>query len=260
MKNRNSRFTLITGGSSGIGLALAECLNVRGDTVLIVGRNAGRMEAALARCPGLVSKICDVSDPAQSADLARWVAGHYGQLDTLINNAGVCEPCLFHRDAQAADKVQREIETNLLGPVHLTHLLLPILISNRPATIVNVTSGYAIWPCSSAPRYSASKSGLSAFTFVLREQLRDSGVRVMEVCPPMVDTPMTAEARCPKISPERVAGEIIHGMDRRRERVLIGQSRALAIAGRFLPGLTRTVMNRYPVSLRELRQKYGDGD
>jgi uncharacterized oxidoreductase len=260
MKKRKTRYVLITGGSSGIGLALAERLNARGDSVLIVGRNAGRMNAALARCPGLVSRICDVADPAQNADLARWVAGNYGRLDTLINNAGVCEPCLFHRDAQAADKVRREIETNLLGPVHLTHLLLPILIANRPATIVNVTSGYAIWPCSSAPGYSASKSGLSAFTFVLREQLRDSGVQVMEACPPMVDTPMTTEAKCPKIAPERVAGEILHGMDRRRKRVLIGQSRALAIAGRFLPGLTRTVLNRYPISLRELRRKYGDAD
>ena len=72
--------------------------------------------------------------------------------------------------------------------------------------------------------------------------------------------PMTAKAKCPKISPERVAGEIIHGMDRRREQILIGQSRTLAIAGRFLPGLPRMVMNRYPVSLRELRRKYGDGD
>ena len=248
MKERGQT-VLITGGTAGIGLALARQLCAGGRRVLVTGRNEERLKDALAAVPGLEGLVSDVTCAADRAVFKSWIEEHFDGLDVLVNNAGIGDGYLFAEE-DAASKAAREIETNLTAPVQLTHALLPLL--RRPGMIVNVTSGFGLFPCPATPGYSASKAGLSAFTQALREQMRvyDKTVHVMEVCPPMVDTGIVAQVRCRKMSPERVAAAIVRGMERRSDRVLIGTCRLLEPLRRFLPGLTRWIVNRWPISLR----------
>jgi uncharacterized oxidoreductase len=246
----NRKTILITGGTAGIGLALARQLLDRGGRVLVTGRNEQRLKTALAAVPGLEGVASDVTRDEDRVALKHWIEQSAGGLDVMVNNAGIGEGYLF-AEADAAQKAIREIETNLTAPLQLTHELLPLL--RRPGMIVNVTSGFALYPCAATPGYSASKAGFSAFTHVLREQMKvyDKTVHVMEACPPMVDTGIVQLIRCRKITPEQAATAIRRGMERRAERVLIGSCRVLEPLRRFLPGLTRRIVNRWPISIYE---------
>ncbi len=252
LKNRHT--VLITGGTAGIGLALARQLLASGTQVLVTGRSPERLAQALESCPGLDGIPSDITCPEDRQRLRQWIEQNHPSLDILINNAGMGGGCLFAHSADAADQIEGEIQVNLLAPIHLTHELLPILQRNSPGCIVNVTSGYALWPCNAAPGYSASKAGFSAFTHALHEQLREENIHVMEACPPMVATAMVADVRVKKMTPEKTAQVILRGMEKKKRRVLIGPCSTLEVARRFSPSLTRFVLNRYPVSFAEFKK------
>ena len=245
---------LITGGTAGIGLALAQLMIKHGHQVLVTGRNPERLKLALQSCQGLDGMVSDVTNPEDRKNLRQWIEEQYAGLNILVNNAATGHGCLF-ADPSAADQVEREIQTNLVAPMHLTHELLPLLRSNRPATIVNVTSGYGLQPCPAVPGYTASKAGLSFLTQALHEQLRNEDILVMEACPPMVETAMTQGTHCWKLTPEQTAKAILRGIKKRKRRVLIGLCKPLEIGRRLFPDLTRWVLNRYPVSLQDLRDQ-----
>ncbi len=251
---KKTHTVLITGGTAGIGLALARQLHESGNRVLVTGRSPERLAQAIESCPGLDGIPSDITCPEDRQRLRQWIEQNHPSLDILINNAGMGGGCLFAHSADAADQIEGEIQVNLLAPIHLTHELLPILQRNSPGCIVNVTSGYALWPCAAAPGYSASKAGLSAFSHALHEQLREENIHVMEACPPMVDTAMVEDVRTPKMSAEAVAKAIFQGLEKKKRRVLIGPCKALEPARRFFPSLTRFVLNRYPVSVAELKK------
>ena len=98
-------------------------------------------------------------------------------------------------DTVSDDGIGYEIAVNLTGPILLTRRLLPLLRTGRDPLIVMISSGYALLPATRAPTYSAGKAGLHSFTMALRRQLADVGIRVVEVLPPLVDTPATSAAR-----------------------------------------------------------------
>lgn len=183
------RTVLITGGTSGIGLALARALARRGNVVVVTGRDPGRLAAVERELPGVRGIESDAGDPRAVAALRERVLGEFPALDVLVNNAGVMRNLDFGR-AGALDDVTREIATNLSGPVRLVDAFLPQLKGRPEALIVNVTSGLAFVPYPLAPVYSAAKAGLHAFTQVLRAQLADTRVRVVELAPPPVETPL----------------------------------------------------------------------
>jgi uncharacterized oxidoreductase len=178
---------LITGGATGIGLALAERFLRAGSQVIVVGRRQQALADARARLPGLHTRVADVARAEERTALAGWTTGTFPALNVLVNNAGV----MRFPDLTAApgwEALREELAIDLEAPIHLATLLYPHLARQPRAAIVNVTSGIAFVPFPQAPIYSAAKAGLSAFTASLRAQARGSSVEVVEYAPPHVQT------------------------------------------------------------------------
>ena len=178
---------LITGGGSGIGFAMATRLSEAGSRVIIVGRNTAKLEAAKEKCPELIIRGCDISDAEARKELFRWVTEEYPDINMVINNAGIQRAINLSLEDNDFAKVQDEIRTNLEAPIHLSMLFAPYFVKNG-GTIVNVSSRLGIMPAVWVPIYTTTKTGIHFFTRSLRMQLRNTGVKVIEILPPMVDT------------------------------------------------------------------------
>ena len=232
---------LITGGTSGIGLALAEAWSHRGGRIIVCGRDAGRLDAAARRVPGIRTLQADVATAAGRDRLCREIAGLAPGLSVLVNNAAVQHPADWlgrHAPGQAA-LAEEEIALNIGALVALTHALLPRLRAAPEAAVVNLSSGLALAPKKSSPVYCASKAFVTAFTRALRYQCEDAAphLRVVEVLPPVVDTPMTAGRGRAKLAPAAVAAAILHGLARDRPIIDVGAVRLLRVVQRLSPAL-----------------------
>ena len=183
----NSNTALITGGASGIGLELARRFLQEGSTVIVCGRRKDRLEEARRQFPGLTIKVCDLSKERQRAKLVEWAVTEFPRLNVLVNNAGIQRRVRITGPMEWAP-THEEIAINLEAPMHLASLLLPHLLKQERAAILNVTSGLAFAPMSSAPVYCATKAALHSYTLSLRHQLAGTPVQVIEVIPPAVNT------------------------------------------------------------------------
>jgi len=180
---------LISGGGSGIGLALAQRWHDAGNTVIITGRNAAKLDAAIAGRPNMIAKSLDVTDPAAIAAFAAEIVAAHPEINVLVNNAGImnAEDVGTKRDLTQAEAT---VVTNILGPIRLTDALVDHLAAQDDAAIVNVTSGLAFVPFPKAPTYSATKAAMHSYTVALRVQL-EGKVEVIELAPPAVRTDLT---------------------------------------------------------------------
>jgi uncharacterized oxidoreductase len=176
---------LLTGGSSGIGLALAHRLVAAGNVVIVTGRREGALDEVRRALPSVVTIPSDSGSAADRARLAAEVTSRFPALDVVINNAGI-QRKLDLLQPEPWEQTREEIAINLEGPLHLTALLLPHLLGRPKATLVNVSSGLAFVPMAAAPVYCATKAALHSYTLSLRHQLRDTSVEVIEVIPPAV--------------------------------------------------------------------------
>lgn len=186
--NLGNRTALITGGATGIGLALAKRFAAAGSHVIICGRRQERLEAARRELPTLVTIRADVASEGERLRLFETVVSNHPEIDILVNNAGIQNrppPLTTWQDFQA---YQHEIATNLEAPVHLSLLFAKHLTQKSDAAIINITSGLAFSPLSFMPMYCATKAALHSFTLSLRHQLRDTSVKVVELIPPKVQT------------------------------------------------------------------------
>jgi uncharacterized oxidoreductase len=179
---------LITGGASGIGLALAAAFLARGNRVIIAGRRQAALDAAVAAHPGLHAYVLDVEDPAAIRAFAARITRDHPALNVLVNNAGIMRAEDLTAPPTDLTDAEATIATNLLGPIRLSAALLPHLRAQGRATIINVTSGLAFVPLAMTPTYSATKAALHSYTMSQRHQLRDTGIAVLELAPPMVQT------------------------------------------------------------------------
>jgi uncharacterized oxidoreductase len=180
---------LITGGSEGIGYGLASLFLKAGSQVLITGRNAEKLSKAAHDRPGLRTFQNDIGDPEQRESLVAHIRDTMPDINIVINNAGIQRRVSLAADQAPWVERQHEIDILLAGPVHLNHLLIPILLAHgRPAMIVNVTSGGAYIPQVFAPVYSACKAALHCYTVVLRHSLQGTSCKVVELIPPAVQT------------------------------------------------------------------------
>jgi uncharacterized oxidoreductase len=178
---------LITGGGTGIGLALAGRFIGDGNTVIICGRREGALTSAKQRYPGLIVRTCDVADAEQRTELHRWTLREHPRLNILVNNAGI-QRRFDLTGSQAWQDVHNEIAINLEAPVHLSCLFAAHLRTAKDAAIINIGSGLAFVPMTSAPVYCATKAAIHSFTLSLRHQLSRTTIQVIEICPPAVNT------------------------------------------------------------------------
>jgi uncharacterized oxidoreductase len=235
MTSLKGAIVLITGGTSGIGLALAAHLLRDGCVVIVCGRDAGRLADARQSLPGVEAQTCDVTDVAQVSALLQLIEKRWGRLDILVNNAGRMLEADFLQAPLPPGPMVEEIAVNLTAPILVTNLALPLIRRSDRGVINMVGSGNGWTPSARSPLYSAAKAGLRAFAKALRMQLAGVGVRVMEVVPPAVDTPSTVHRNVPKVSAARVAAEIVRGLGRGAREVFIGEARMIPIALRLAP-------------------------
>ena len=243
MKLKNKTI-LITGGTSGMGLELAKQLleRDRHNTVIITGRSEEKLASAKRVLPGVHAFKSDVGDPAAIAALRDNVLGQFPALDTLVNNAGIMRVQKFNQDQEMAD-ITREIEVCFSGPVRMTQQFMPHLKTRKGALLINVSSGAALIPFPISPVYSAAKAALHSFTESLRVQMKFTGVTVIELIPPGVETPLfrnevfAKEMKVPKGMDASVfAQKAIAGIEAGKLEIRPGLANVLKIMSRIAPG------------------------
>lgn len=178
---------LITGGGSGIGLALAGRFLKAGSDVVVCGRRATVLEEARRQHPGLHTLTADIATDAGRRELFQRVAQDFPKLNVLVNNAGI-QNWAKELKEQDWENYRREIVTNFESPVHLNLLFAPVLERRQNPVIINVTSALAFVPLTAVPVYCATKAAMHSFTLALRHHLKSTPIQVIELMPPAVNT------------------------------------------------------------------------
>lgn len=242
------RVALITGGSTGVGLAVARRLVARGYRVVLVARSRAPLEQAVASLGSeyAFAVPLDVGNRELLETLPERVVREHGRLDVLVNNAGV-----NHRGAlreRTAAEVAQIVDVNLVVPLLLTRAALPYL---QPGSrIINVASIAGKVPVPDEATYSATKAGLRAFSRALARELEDRGITVSAICPGPIDTGFVADvARVPDLvfsqpmsSADEVADAVLAAIDSGVLELDVPRlSGALATMGYLLPRAMRLV-------------------
>ena len=185
---------LVTGGGSGIGLGLVKEFLKRGSPkVLITGRREAVLQQAVQELGAdrVDYKVSDAGSATDREDLLAWVKTEHPYVNALVNNAGIQRRITPVNDNGTWDERASEIEINLNGPVHLSTLFLPYLLSkpaSEKAILANVSSGLAFVPFTAGPVYAATKAAIHSYTMSMRYSLQDTHVKVVEIVPPAVQT------------------------------------------------------------------------
>lgn len=217
----------ITGGTSGIGRALAEQFHSLGNKVIIAGRRQALLDEVVAAHPGIEGVALDISDAADIDRVAAQLIRDYPTLNVLVNNAGIMP--FDDPSGQIDDAVSRQIlDTNLLGPIRLTSALIEHLKAQPRATIIHNTSVLAYVPIATNAVYSASKAALHSYALSQRFMLKGSSVSVQEIAPPWVDTDLIKKSGDPRAMPlDAFIAETMKGLATDEPEVFVEAIRAL---------------------------------
>lgn len=183
----------ITGGTSGIGLGLAQRFHAEGNTVIIAGRREQLLSTITGQHPGMDSVVLDVTDPDSIRRSIATVTAEHPNLDMVINTAGIMLPEDL-TDPDHLGVAEQTVATNLLGTIRVLAELVPFLAAQTAAVIMNVSSGLAFVPLPMTPTYCASKAAIHSYTESLRVQLAETGIQVLELIPPGVQTDLMGQA------------------------------------------------------------------
>ncbi|RZU31995.1 SDR family NAD(P)-dependent oxidoreductase [Blastococcus saxobsidens] len=251
---------VVTGAASGIGEALALDLARRGSHLVLVDRDAERLDGVAGRIradhPSLrvATHVVDLSDDDATAALAGTLVAEHPETTLLVNNAGVALGGRF--DQVTLEEFDWVMAINFRAVVRLTHAMVPVLKKHRGAHVVNVSSVFGIFAPAGQAAYSASKFAVRGFSESLRHELAEDGVGVTVVHPGGIRTRIAESARTGsgvspeeyevgrkqfakllRMPPEQAAAQIVTAIEKRRPRLLIGWSATVPdVLVRLLPG------------------------
>jgi NAD(P)-dependent dehydrogenase (short-subunit alcohol dehydrogenase family) len=212
MPTLQDKVVVVTGGSRGIGLAIARACASEGARVVLLGRNGGVLRKAAIQVPGALPIVADVTRPEHVSRAFREVKNQLGRVDVLVNNAGVFTYKPFAKTTLANWRLN--LETNLTSIFLATQAVLPLLARSTSPHLVNILSisSRSAFPNCSA--YTASKFGALGLTRVLAQELREQGIRVTAILPGATNTRLIDEFEFPVhrdqiVQPEDVAAAVL---------------------------------------------------
>jgi 3-oxoacyl-[acyl-carrier protein] reductase len=207
----SSTVAIVTGGSRGIGFAIASALAELGTTVVITGRDAKRLDTSAGQLRSLGLKcegvVCDVANLDSVTALSARLRETYPRVDILVNNAGIGSPSSLLHELDPADW-DTIFHTNVRGVFYMMRAVVPLMIAAGAGHIINISSLAGKNPLPRGAAYSASKWALNGLTYSVAEELRAHNIRVSVVCPGSVDTefsPHEGKASDRMLKPEDVA-------------------------------------------------------
>ena len=245
------KVVLVTGGSSGIGLASAHKFAEAGAITLICGRHADKLDAASAQAQSkgyrFITYMVDIADPADCERFLKHLLKDYGQVDFLINNAGRSIRRAIESSFDRFHDFERTMQLNYFGSLRVTLGLLPGMVAQKAGHVVNISS---IGVLTNAPRFSAyvaSKAALDAWTRCAASEFADQGISFTTISMPLVRTPMIVPTQLynnvPTLSPEEAADLVAQACIFKPVRL----ATRLGVAGELLhaalPRLAQIIMN-----------------
>lgn len=237
---------LVTGGSAGVGLSFAREFYQKGNQVIICGRSLEKLAQAKAEMSEIETIQCDLANDDDIRNLVKVINTKFPDLSLLVNNAGVQLNYKFTEvdSEQALKDIDWEIQVNFSSMVKLITLCLPLLKKQTASAIVNVSSGLALTPKTSAPIYCATKAAVHIFSQSLRYQMEDNAenVAVFEAILPIVDTDMTKGRGTGKISSKQVADEVLKALSKNNYEINVGKVKLLVWINRFAPWLAKRIL------------------
>jgi NAD(P)-dependent dehydrogenase (short-subunit alcohol dehydrogenase family) len=246
-----NKVVVITGGSSGIGLATARKVAAAGATTIIVARDPGKLAEARKAIEAdgntAVTYSADVSDAAQCADLVKTVVEEHGGADILVNNAGRSIRRAIENSFDRFHDFERTMSLNYYGALRLTLGLLPTMVKKRRGHVINISS---IGVLTNAPRFSAyvaSKAALDAWTRCAASEFADVGIQFTTINMPLVRTPMIAPTKIytqvPTLSPEEAADLVAEAIVYRPVRIATRLGVFGEVLHALLPRVAQVIMN-----------------
>jgi len=222
----------ISGGSAGIGLAIAKKLNQAGNKIIINGRNEGRLQKALSELTDAVGIQGDLSIEADRIRIAEDLKTNHADVNVIVNNAGAAFGYLLSETTNAHEKAQIEMNTNYFAIIHFTELMVPHLLEKEESAVVNISSIAVYESHKFLPTYGATKAALHSYTTVLRQTYEEQkNLQIYEVYPPLVNTDFSAEiGGAAGIPPSEVADELFIGLENNLFDIPVGGSKIYAHA------------------------------
>jgi len=258
MLNLNGKNALLTGGSKGIGPKIGLALAKEGVNVALVARSQKALGAVAKELAGFnvrtIAVGCDVTKDVSRENLLKKVKKEFGQIDILINNAGV--DWIYAYNHILPEDIERVIQTNLIAPMVLTRMVLTDMIDQGSGHIINIASLAGKRGLPYGTPYGSSKAGMIAWTHGIREELRHTGVKASVICPGF-----TAEAglyaeynnRAPKwlgeTTPEKIAEAVIHAIKKNIGEIIVNPTpvRPMSILDAIHPMIMTWIFRRFGV-------------
>ncbi len=242
----SSRVVIVTGASSGIGEATARAFGARGDRVVLVARREDRLRELAASLPDSLPMPADLAKPEEPFRIVDAAAARYGQIDVLVNNAGLGRYNWI--DTLDVEDVRAEVAVNLIAPILMARAAVPLMLRRGRGVIINVSSIAGLIGTPTTSVYNATKFGLRGLTEAFRRELGPQGIAVCGIYPATVegtefrrDRRLSTGYLMPKwlrISTDKVAAAIVALADRPRPFVVLPRIFRIAVVINTLaPGL-----------------------
>ena len=254
--NLNNNTILITGGSSGIGYEMAKEFLKEKNTVIITGRNDQKLQKAKNELNGLITINSDISNPEDVKKLYEQISKEFPTLNVLINNAGVMVTINLQNHSFSLAELTKEIDINIKGTIWINDAFLPLLKKNKNASTVIVSSGLAFVPLAISPIYCSTKAALHSYSLSLREQYRNTSIKVFELAPPATATELLKnfngnDMKGITLMPvEKMVGDFLNGFSNDKFEICPGQASQLKFMSRFFPSFILKQLSKSVASMQ----------